>query len=95
MPCLATRKALWLVDTEHLTTLKTSPFLVLAPYKPPYSEFLYVRQVLNHAHSILRSIALVQMFKGLAGELVATEAELDSWSFELAAILDAATNAGL
>ena len=75
------------MNTNHFTAAVTSPFFILAPQKPPYSELLYMGQVFNHAHAVLRSIALVEMCQARTGKLVAIEAESDLLHSQFAAIL--------
>jgi hypothetical protein len=40
----------------------------------PYAELLYVHEIVDHAHTILGSIALIQVIKPVAREPVTAEA---------------------
>lgn len=59
----------------------------------PNAEFFDVLKILNHAHAVLGSIALIQGGQPGAREAVATEAVLDFSFHHRLAILDPACDA--
>jgi hypothetical protein len=95
MPLASAGKALRLMNTNRLTALGTGPFLPFHFYEVPDAEISYVCEVLDHTHTILRPIALIQLFKPGAGKAVATEAIVDSAFHYLFTVLDSAQDAGL
>ena len=58
-PRIFTRKALWLMNTDYFTALRTGPPFLLIPNEMSYAGPLYVLEILDHAHAILASIALI------------------------------------
>jgi hypothetical protein len=75
MPLVPTGKALRLMDTDHLAALRTGPFLFLVSYEQSYVMILYISEIVNHAHTVLSSIALIQMIKPITGKHITTETE--------------------
>ena len=82
------------MNTEHLATLRTSPFFFLAPDEMPYAEFSNVFEIADHAHAILGSVSLIQMVQPGAWEAVTTKAVLGFGIHYLLAVLDSTCYAG-
>jgi hypothetical protein len=59
-----------------------------------YAELLYVHEIVNHTHTILGSIALIQVIQPVARKPVAAEAVPDFTLLYLLAVLDQAGDAG-
>ena len=70
-----------------------APSLVFFLDKRSQSRFTNEREVLNHAHAVLRSVALVQVSQSSARVLRALIAESRLRSFEQFAVRDAAAHA--
>ena len=64
------------MDTDYLAALRTGPPFFFVSDKSPYAEFPDVLKIIDHAHAVLCSISLVQVFKPCTGEAVTTEAVL-------------------
>ena len=94
-PFVLARKALGLMNTDHLAALGTGPLFLFVSHEMPYAEASDILQIFNHAHSILGSIPLIQMVQPGAGKAVATETILDFTAHYLLTVLDTARNAGL
>jgi hypothetical protein len=88
------RKALRLMNTNYLTALRTGPPFLFISNKMPYTELPYVLEILNHTHTILGSIAFIQMVQPVAGKAVTTEAVLDFTFCYLCTVLDSTRDAG-
>ena len=56
----------------------------------PYAEFSNVLEIINHAHAIFSSIALIQMVQPGAREAITTEAVLDFGVHNFLTVLDSA-----
>jgi hypothetical protein len=69
-------KTLRRVNTEYLTALRASPPSFFGSYEMPYSEFPNALEIADHAHAILGSIPLIQMFQPGTREAVTTKAVL-------------------
>ena len=59
-----------------------------------YAELLYVREIVNHTHTILGSIALIQVIQPVARKSVTAEAVPDFTSPYLLTVFDSACDAG-
>ena len=59
-----------------------------------YAELLYAHEIVDHAHSILGSITLIQVIQPVARKLVTPEAVPDFILPQLFTILDSADDAG-
>ena len=59
-----------------------------------YAELLYVHEIVNHTHSILGSITLIQVIQPVAREAVTAEAVPGLTSPHLLTVLDSACGAG-
>jgi len=80
---------LWLVNAERLTALWASPFFFLASDELPDAEFSDVLKIFDHAHAVLGSIPLIQIFKPGIREAVTTIAVLH-FRIQFLAVLDPA-----
>jgi hypothetical protein len=72
----------------------TGPPFLFVPREMPYAELLYVHEIVDHAHAILCSIALVQVVQLVAGEAVTAEAVPEPALHYLLTVLDPARGAG-
>ncbi len=80
------------MDTNHLTTFWTKPFLFFFLNEMPDPKFIYHFEIVDHAHSILCSIALIQLFQPGAREFATTvETIFDFATFNLFAIYNSAS----
>ncbi len=61
----------------------------------PYTEVSNVHEIVDHAHSILGSIALIQMFQSGARKAVTTEAVFDFGAYRLLTVLNTTHRPGL
>lgn len=59
-----------------------------------YTELLYVHEIVDHTHTILGSIALIQVIQPVARKPITAEAVADFTLRYLLTILDSACNAG-
>jgi hypothetical protein len=59
-----------------------------------YAELLHVHEIVNHTHSIVGSITLIQVFQPVAGKPVAAEAVPDFTLPYFFTVLDPASDAG-
>ena len=91
---MSARKALRLVNTNYLATLGTGPPFLFVSNEMPYAELLYIHEIVNHTHTILGSIALIQVIQRGARKAVTTEAVPDSTLHYLLTVLDSARDAG-
>ncbi len=62
-PFIPTGKACRSMNTNHLTTFRTKPFLFFFLNEMPDPKFIYHCEIVDHAHSIICSIALIQLFQ--------------------------------
>jgi hypothetical protein len=81
------------MDTDHLIAHGTGPFLFFISYKPSYAVLLYIHKIVNHAHVILGSIALIQVIKPIARKPVTIGAEPEAALHHLLTRLDPAIDA--
>jgi hypothetical protein len=70
-PFVSAKKALRLVNTEQQTALRTDPLFLFVSDEMPYAELLHVHEILDHTHSILGFIALIQVIQPVAGKSLA------------------------
>ena len=59
-----------------------------------YAKLPYLHEIFNHTHTILGSIALIQVIQPVARKAVATEAVPDSPLHYLRAVLDSTRDPG-
>ncbi len=65
------------MNANHLTALGAGPPLLFISNKVSYATFFYGLEIVDHAHAILGSIALIQMVQPCAWKAFTTEAVLD------------------
>jgi hypothetical protein len=88
------KKALRFMNTYHLTAPGTGPLFFFGFHEMSYAELLYMHEIVDHAHAILNSIALVKVFQPLAGKPVAAKAVPGFTVPQLLTGLDPAGDAG-
>jgi hypothetical protein len=49
------------MNTNYLATLGTGPPFLFVSNEPSYANLLYVHEIVNHTHTILGPIALIQV----------------------------------
>ena len=81
------------MNTNYLTAFGTGPPFLFVHDEMLYAELLYVHEIVNHAHTILGSIALIQVVQPGARKAVTTEAVPDSTLHYLLTALDSARGA--
>jgi hypothetical protein len=59
------------VDTEDFAAFGAGPFFFFIPDEKPDPEFVYFLEILEHAHTVFRSVPLIQVFQPGAGETAA------------------------
>ena len=65
------------MNANHLTALGTGPLLLFISNKMSYAKCPYGLEIVDHAHAIIASIALIQMGQPCTGKAVTTEAVLN------------------
>lgn len=60
------------MNTNHFTTFGTNPFCFFIPNEMSNPKFIYHFEIFDHAHSILYSISLIQLFQPGAGKTTTT-----------------------
>jgi hypothetical protein len=73
-PFVPTKKALRLMNTNYFSALGAGPPFLFVSNEQSYAEFPYVLEVFNHTHTILFSIALIQVVQPSARKDFTTEA---------------------
>ncbi len=86
-------KALRLVNAENLAAFRALPSFFFVFNETPYTEFFNVLEILDHAHAILGSVPVIQVFQPCTREAVATEAVLGFSFHYLFTVLDPAHDA--
>ena len=66
------------MNTNYLATFGASPSFLFVFNKIPYAELSYIFEIVNHTHSVLGSIAIIQVVQYNTGETITTEAIFDS-----------------
>ena len=82
------------MNTNDLAALGTGPPFLFVSNEMPYAEFPDDLKIVNHTHTILRSITLIQVIQSATRKAVTTEAVLDSTLHYLLTVLDSARDAG-
>jgi len=65
------------MNTYQLAARGTGPPFLFVSQEMSYAELLYVHEIVNHTHSILGSIALIQVVQPIAGKLITAGAVPD------------------
>jgi len=60
----------------------------------PYTELLYILEIVNHTHTILGSVPLIQMMQPGTRKASTIEAILESFFHYLLTVFDSARDAG-
>jgi len=76
-----------------MTALGTSPPFLFVSNEMSYAELLYVHKIVDHTHSILGSIARIQVIQPVARKPVTPETVSDFTLPHLIAVLDSACDA--
>lgn len=88
-------KAVRLMNTDYLAALGTGPPFLFVSNELPKTELLYIHEIVNHAHTILGSIALIQVIQLVARKAVTVEAVPNAaWRY-LLTVLDSTGDARL
>lgn len=82
------------MNAEQLTARGTGPSFLFVSHKAPYPIFLDVLKIVDHAHAIFSSIALVQVIQPVARKPVTAETVPDRTLPYLFTVLDQAGDAG-
>ena len=82
------------MNTNDLATLGAGPFFLFVPNKMSYAKFPYAHEIVDHTHTILGSIALIQVIQRGARKAVTTEAVPDLTLHYVLTVLDSAHDTG-
>jgi hypothetical protein len=82
------------MHTNYFATPGTGPSFLFVFNEMSYAELPYVHEIVNHTHTILCSIALIQMLQSVARKAVTTEAVPVSTLHHLLTVLDSTRDAG-
>ncbi len=69
------------MNTNHFTTFGTNPFHFFIPDEMSDTKFIYHFEIIDHAHSILGSVSLIQLFQSGAGEIITTIGTILGFAF--------------
>ena len=83
------------MNTNYLAAPGAGPPFLFVSNELSYSDFLYVHEIVNHTHTILGPIPLIQVIQSVARKAVTAEAVIDSTLDYLLTVLDSARDAGL
>jgi hypothetical protein len=87
-------KALRFVNTEQLTAFRATPPFFLLSDEMPDAKIHDAFEIVDHAHAVVGSIPLVQMFQPGTGEAVTTGAVPDFGVRNPLTVFDSAFDAG-
>ncbi len=82
------------MNTKQIATLRTGPPGLFGLNEMSHAKFLDAIEIIQHAHAIPGSIALIQVDQAGTGKAGATEAVLDSTFRDLLTVLNPAHHAG-
>jgi len=82
------------MNTNYLATLWTGPPFLFVSNELPYADLLYVHEIVNHTHTILRSISLIQRIQPVARKAVTVEAVPHFTLHSLLTVFDSTHDAG-
>ena len=89
MPFISTTKTCSLMNANHFTTVRANPFRFLITNEISDPKFVYHFEILDHTHSVLVSVSLIQVFQPGAGKLAATAGTILYLTFgELVAVFN-------
>jgi len=60
------------MNTNNFTAFRTNPFLFFIPNEMSNTKFIYHFEIFDHAHSILGSVTLIQLFQPGTGKTITT-----------------------
>jgi hypothetical protein len=83
------------MNTDELTAPGTGPPFLFVSYELSYAGLLYLREIVDHAHTIFGPIAFIQVIQSAARKAVTGEAVSGPALHELLTRLDPARDAGL
>jgi hypothetical protein len=93
-PLELARRAVWLVDADHLAAAAAGPPVPFVSDESPYAELPDVLQILAHAHAILSSVPPVQLAQSGARKTVAFKAVINLGAAHLLTVLNSARQDG-
>ena len=93
-PLVLARKALRLMNTEQPAALGTGPLFFFVLNELSDADLLYADEIVNHTHTILGSITLIQVIQPIARKRVTAEAVPEFTLPYLLTVFDLACNAG-
>ena len=82
------------MNTYELAALGTGPPFLFVSNELSYAELVDVYEIVNHTHTILGSIALIQVIQPVARKPVTAEAVADFTLLYLLTVLDSACERG-
>jgi hypothetical protein len=82
------------MNTNYPATLWTGPPFFFVSNELPYADLLYAHEIVNHTHTILRSIALIQVIQPVARKAVTVEAVPRFTLHSLLAVFDSTRDTG-
>jgi hypothetical protein len=94
MPLVSARNAVFFMNTNDLAALGAGPPFLFVSNKMSYAKRLYVYEIVNHTHTVLGSIAFIQVIQPVARKTVTTEAVPGSTLHYLLTVLDSTVDAG-
>lgn len=92
-PFVFARKALRLMNAKNLPAFGAGPPCLFVLNKTPHAEVLYILEILNHAHTILCFVPLIQVSQRGTRKGITTEAVPDVSLHDIPAVLDSAGDA--
>jgi hypothetical protein len=93
-PPVSTRNTVFFMNTNNLAALGAGPSFHFVSNKKSYAKFPYVYEIVNHTHTVLGSIALIQVIQPAARKTVTTKAVPGSTLHYLLAVFDSTVDAG-
>lgn len=82
------------MNALYLTTRGACPSFLFIFNETSYAKLLHVYEIVDHTHTVLGSIALIQVIQPAAREIITTEAVPDFILLSLLTGLDPAGDAG-
>ena len=95
MPEIATIEALWLMHTQDLTALWALPFFLFVLDELPDAQVPDAGEIFDHAHAILRPVALINVLDHFARVILTAVAIPRMAMRKILAILDLTPCTGL